>query len=61
MLNMVVSSGKSFNWTDIFSFELQCYIGKEKESLKVNQAPKFYISAFILDGICAQHAFLGMY
>lgn len=53
MLNMVVTYGKFFKWADILSFESQRYVGQAKTSLRSNQAPKFYKSTFLLDGICA--------
>lgn len=61
MLNMVVTYGKIFNWEDILSFELQRHVRIEKESLRTNEAPKFYMFAFLLDGIYARYAFPGMY
>lgn len=36
-------------------------MGQDKESLRESKALGFYMFAFLLDGICAQYTFLGMY
>lgn len=61
MLHIMVTHGKDFNWTDVFSFELYYHVGVVKASLRVNKAPKFYMFLFLLDGLCMQYTFLALY
>lgn len=61
MLNMVVTCGKDFNWAYILYFQLHHHVGQAKAPLRSNQASQFYMTAFLLHGICQQYAFPGMY
>lgn len=59
MLNQVVNEGNPFNWLDFLSQQLIIHVTNAKNPPTGKKAI-FYMSAYLLDTICARNSFPGM-
>ena len=59
LLDQVVNDGKLLNWSDLLARQLKAHVAQVQNPPKDEQE-RFYMSAYLLDAICAQQQFPGM-